>query len=108
MENPQQRILLVGPVTFTGGDFQQMESGLRQIADRIGAVLVDDRAQALGYGVECGVPAHWRTRRVASEPHFRLRRARLRITQWICAQMQRAALGAQFAEIGGISRPLSD
>ena len=30
---------VVGPVTFTGGDFQQMESGLRQIADRIGAII---------------------------------------------------------------------
>ena len=30
---------MVGPVTFTGGDFQQMESGLRQISDRIGAVV---------------------------------------------------------------------
>jgi signal transduction histidine kinase len=30
---------VVGPVTFTGGDFKQMESGLRQIADRIGAVV---------------------------------------------------------------------
>ncbi len=30
---------VVGPVTFEGGDLQQMESGLRQIADRIGAVV---------------------------------------------------------------------
>jgi two-component system, NtrC family, sensor histidine kinase HydH len=30
---------VVGPVTFAGGDFEQMESALRLIADRIGAVV---------------------------------------------------------------------
>ncbi len=71
-------------------------------ADAVRAMLGDGIGEFFRHEIEAGIPGGALARGIALRAQFRMKRARLLLQQGAGRQVQRAALGAQAAEVGRV------